>query len=153
MLNEIVDAAVGRLEEIFPEITVYTDDMEQGFAKPCFFISLIEPSEKPMIGHRYYRKTDMLIRYVPGDNVMANREINSVADRLFDEMEYIVCEDGSRLRGTNRSFKAVNGVLNFFVNYNMYIIRKPAEDPESSMDGISLETNLKKENLCRSVTN
>ena len=60
MLNEIMDAVTGRLYELFGDgYTIYTDRVKQGLEEPCFFVQFLEPSEKPMIGRRYFRRTDM----------------------------------------------------------------------------------------------
>ena len=57
MLNEIMNAVTRRLDELFGDgYTIYTDGVEQGLKEPCFFVQFLEPSEKPMIGRRYFRQ-------------------------------------------------------------------------------------------------
>lgn len=136
MLNEIMDGVTLRLNELFgDDYTIYTDPVEQGLQEPCFFVGFMEPSEKPMIGERYFRNTSIYIQYLPGDVPEANREMNRIADLLMDGMEEIKADGGRRYRGTQKSFKKVEGVLHFFVNYNGFVWKeKPAEDAMETLE-------------------
>ncbi len=143
MLNDIMDAVTGRLYELFGDrYTIYTDDVKQGLEEPCFFVQFLEPSEKPMIGRRYFRRTDMCIQYMPGDIPQISEELNRVSDILMDGMEYITLSDSGLLHGTNRSHRAEEGVLSFFVSYNMFVM-KP-EPQEASMEGLEANTQLRR---------
>lgn len=127
MLNEILDGVNQKLKELFGDNTViYTDAVEQGLKEPCFFVGFLEPSEKPVMGRRYYRNIGVFIQYLPGRPAQMNRELYRTADILTDGMEMITLKNGDLIRGTNRSSKVLDGVLNFFVDYNLFLI-KPVE--------------------------
>lgn len=127
MLNDLLDGVNRRLKELFgPETVIYTDAVEQGLKEPCFFVGFLEPSEKQVVGRRYYRSIGMYIQYLPGRPSQINRELYRTADILTDGMEMITLKNGDLIRGTNRSSKVSDGVLNFFVDYNLFLI-KPAE--------------------------
>ena len=128
MVNEIMDAVTRRLGVLFgDEAAIYTDRVEQGLVEPCFFVSVLEPSRKPMLGRRSYHETNFCIQYIPEESKAdKSRELNQVTDTLFDGMEYIILANGDMLRGTGRSFRIEDGILNFFVSYNMYLMA-PAE--------------------------
>lgn len=136
MYNEIMDAVTRRLYEVFGDgCEIYTDAVEQGLKEPCFFVRFLEPSEKPMIGRRYYRQTDMLIQYLPGKPEQLRRELNQVSEALMDGMEYITLANGSLVRGTGRSYRTEDGILNFFVSYNLFILKEQsAEEPMKTME-------------------
>jgi hypothetical protein len=57
-------------------------------------------------------------------------------------MEYITLSDGGLLRGTDRSHRAEEGVLSFFVSYNMFIVKQ--EPQEASMEGLEANTQLRR---------
>lgn len=145
MLNDIMDAVTRRLNELFGDgYEIYTDAVEQGLKEPCFFVQFLEPSEKPMIGQRYYRQTDMCIQYMAGDIPQLSRELNRAAEILMDGMEYITRSDGSLLRGTGRSVRMdMEGkVLSFFVSFNMFVLKmKPEREP---MEGLQANTELRR---------
>lgn len=137
MLNDILDAITKKLDKLFPDNPIYTNAVEQDLVEPCFFVQFLEPSEKPMIGQRYFRETAVSIQYLPGETNEVLRELNRVTDILMDGMEYITLEDGSLLRGTGRIARPdmEERVLTFLVNYNMFV-RKPKmeEEPMEDLD-------------------
>lgn len=137
MLNDIMDAVTRRLDELFGEgYEIYADVVKQGLKEPCFFVQLLEPSEKQVTGQRYYRKTGLCIQYFPRSTKEILRELNLVNDILMDGMEHITLADGSLLRGTGMSARPdmEQRVLSFFVSYNMFLL-KPKEQ-EDTMDDI-----------------
>lgn len=143
MLNDIMDAVTRRLNELFGDgYEIYTDAVGQGLTEPCLFVRFLEPSEKPMIGQRYYRETAMSIQYLPGDTPQPSREMNRTADILMDGLEYITLGDGSLLRGTGRSHRTEDGVLTFFVSYNMFVVKSKAQ--EEPMEGLEARTELRR---------
>lgn len=137
MLNEILDGVTRQIDQLFgDDYEIYTDDVQQGLKEPCFFVQFLEPSEKQMIGPRYFRQTTVCIQYFPGKIQETLREMDRVSDRLFDGMEYISMEDGSLLRGTGMSARPdmEQKVLTFLVSYNMYVIKqKPKEEAMESI--------------------
>ena len=140
MYNEIMDAVTKQLSVLFPPeagYTIYTDAVEQGLSEPCFFIQFLEPSERPMIWPRYYRKNAMCIQFLPGEIGKPARELNRVLDILMDQMRMIVLKNGRKINGTDRSGRIDDGVLTFFVQYNVFDIRE-TENPEESMKGIAI---------------
>ena len=56
LANDIVNAISKVLTENFDNAEVYIDEIEQGFNEPCFFIDLLNPSEKQIYGDRYFRR-------------------------------------------------------------------------------------------------
>lgn len=141
MYNEILAAITTRLDELFPDCNIRVDATEQGFETPCFFVQFLEPSEKPILGCRYFRDTGVCIQYFPEDGEKTAQELYQMADSLLDGMEYITREDGNQMRGTNRKCKIYDGILNFFVNYNGFVIKK--EEPEPPMEEMNTEVDMK----------
>lgn len=143
MLNDIMDAVTRRLDELFGDgYEIYTDEVGQGLEEPCFFVQFLEPSEKPMIGPRYYRQAAMCIQYMPGDVPQLSREMNRVADILTDGLEYINLADGGLLRGSGRSHRAAEGTLSFFVSYNLFLVKAQAQ--EEPMVSLQTGTQLRR---------
>ena len=135
MYNEIMDAVTKQLSVLFPPeagYTIYTDAVEQGLSDPCFFVQFLEPSEKPMIGPRYYRKNAMCIQYLPGDIAKSSRELNRVLDILMEQMRMIELKSGRKINGTDRSGRIDDDVLTFFVQYNGFDIRENVQEDAMS---------------------
>ncbi|ADZ84451.1 phage tail terminator family protein [Cellulosilyticum lentocellum] len=126
MLNELIIGISQALDAAFSDVEIHTDQIKQGLVEPCFFIMLLEPSQEQVLGQRYYRENSFDIHYFPRkDNTS---EINDVADKLMDTLEYIKF-DGGLLRGTKMYSETVAGVLHFFVDYNFHTIKDTITDP------------------------
>ena len=135
MYNEIMDAVTKQLSVLFPPeagYTIYIDAVEQGLSEPCFFVQFLEPSEKPMIGTRYYRKNAMCIQYFPGDIAKLSRELNRVLDILMEQMRRIELKSGRKINGTDRSGRIDDGVLTFLVQYNTFDTREIIQEDAMS---------------------
>lgn len=144
MYNDILDAITRRLDELFGGCEIYTDPVKQGLKEPCFFVQFLEPTEKPMIGPRYFRETGIAIQYLPKETSQTMREMNRVAELLMDGMEYITLADGSLLRGTGRSARPdlEERVLTFIVSYNMFVVKQ--KEREAAMEAIDVNETMEK---------
>lgn len=126
MINELIIGISQALDAAFSDVEIHTDQIKQGLVEPCFFIMLLEPSQEQILGPRYYRENSFDIHYFPKtDNTS---EINDVADKLMDALEYIKF-DGGLLRGTKMHSETVAGVLHFFVDYNFHTIKDIVTNP------------------------
>jgi len=141
MLNEIIAGISRKLNAAFgDEYEIYENDVEQGLTEPCFFISLLEPEASPLLGTRGVRKYPFDIHYFP-KQTGNNAELFSVAETLLIALESIPMSDGLPLRGTSMSFKTIDGVLHFFVNYNPIVIQ-PKE--ETHMETLTTNVDTEK---------
>lgn len=137
MYNNIMTAVTRKLDVLFPDVTIYESGVEQGLIEPCFFVGFLEPSEKALLGARYFRSIGMSIQYLPGEVEKPARELNRVLDILMESMEYLSLADGSMMRGTKRSGEPKDGVLNFFINYGRFGLR--AGKTEDPMENITVK--------------
>mgnify|MGYP001624748921 FL=1 len=94
---------------------IYTEEVEQGFCEPCFFIQCLSQSEKEKLSERFLAQHSFVISYFPKKG---NAECWQVQKKLQYLLYYITLEEGSLLRGTNRKGSITDGVLQFFVNYD-----------------------------------
>ncbi len=133
MLNEIISGISRRLNAIFGDgYEIYRDDVEQGLTEPCFFIAVLKPELSPLIGSRKLKRNFFDIHYFPrrtGDNA----EMFDVAEQLMSGLEYISMPDGLPLRGTAMSYETIDGVLHFYVSFNMVVIRPKEENPMETL--------------------
>ena len=143
MLNEIVNAISLKLSESFEGIDVHVNELEQGFEEPCFFIDLLDPSEKQIVGNRYLRSYLFDIAYFPKNK--SQTEIFDVLDKMHDVLEYIKLEDGTLMRGLNRNTMEEDNVLHYFVTYEMFIYKVIDSSNNAKMGNIELNIKLKEE--------
>lgn len=140
MINSITQAiSVSLNAEFGDEYTIYTESVEQGLCEPCFFVFCINPTNRVFFGKRYFRENGFCLQYLPGDKDQAREECNAVAERLYTCLEYITVA-GDLIRGTKMSYEVVDGVLSFFVNYDLFCYKAV---PSDAMEKISESVTMK----------
>lgn len=123
MINSIIESiSISLYTEFGDDYTIYTESIEQGLQEPCFFVFCINPTNQLFLGKRYFRENGFCLQYFPKDENQAKQEGNAVAERLYSCLEYISVS-GKLLRGTKMKYQIVDGVLNFFVNYDFFIYK------------------------------
>lgn len=124
------------IKAAYPDRDVYAGSVEQGLKEPCFSVKCIRPSQRQVVGRRYFRRNLIRIYYFPTPGGDAWSEINAVFDTLFEALELITC-DGDLVRGTDMGTEISDDVGVFLVNYN-YFLHRGAED-EPDMDDLTIE--------------
>lgn len=117
----------------------YTEEVRQGLKEPCFFISCVHPTHTLFRGNQYWKENQFCIQYFPKNPCQAQAEGNQVSERLFQCLEVIKVQ-GRLIRGTKMEYEVVDGILNFFVNYDLFVSK---ETDSISMDGYSEQIGLK----------
>lgn len=137
-MNDIRTAVMWRLNERFPDIKRYGEEIRQGFEAPCFFVKLMNASQTQELNIRYMRTHSFDIHYFPQDN--SNEEAHDMAEKLYDALELIEY-DGVQYQGTGMNHEIVDGVLHFFVDYAFRVRRMVPEQP--TMGSMEQEGYLK----------
>lgn len=123
MLNEIIKGVSMKLNTSFGNgYKIYQNDVKQGLKEPCFFIAVLQPELSPLLGTRRMNRNPLDVQYIPSDPG-ENAEMFSVAGKLVEALEFITLPGGDLLHGTKMNYEVVDGVLHFFVNYNLPMIR------------------------------
>lgn len=141
MINSIIEGISRAINAEFgDDHAIYAEKVEQGLKEPCFFISCIAPTKRLFVGRRYFRTNTFCIQFFPRDPDYEKEECNAAAERLFSCLEYITI-DGDLMRGTGMKSETVDGVLNFFVNYDCFEIRQDSSD--NNMSDIAKQISVK----------
>ncbi|MBA9087475.1 hypothetical protein FHR92_003960 [Fontibacillus solani] len=145
MINKIVDAISVSLNEAFgDDYEIYTESVEQGLQEPCFSISCLNPTNNLFRNKKYFRTNLFCIQYFP-KSIEPKAECNAVLERLYDCLELITIVENettsSLTRGTRMKGEVVNGVLSFFVNYNMFVYK--VEVPADEMESLEVKSDIR----------
>lgn len=140
MINAIIKAISIALNKEFGDgYTNYTEEIRQGLKEPCFFISCINPVNRLFLNKRYFRENQFCIQYFPAGS-RRKEECNSAAERLFSCLEYITAA-GDTVRGTKMKYEISDGILNFFVNYDLFVFK--ADETLPAMEELEKDVSLK----------
>ncbi|EHQ92097.1 hypothetical protein DesyoDRAFT_5165 [Desulfosporosinus youngiae DSM 17734] len=122
-VNLIRDSIISVLDQNFPDISIYEEELAEDFEEPCFFVKLLSASQEQLLGQRYQRFHFFDLHYYGG----SNGNLHDMAEQLYDKME-LISVDGRLVRGTGMRHEIVDGVLHFFVAYNFYVLRRAESD-------------------------
>lgn len=110
------------LKEEFKESCVVFNEEEQELKSSCFLIVPTKYEQKQKLGNRYELLQSFEIRYIPLNAKEYTLECANVMPKLFATLEYITI-DGDLTRGTNMSAQIQDGMLHFFVDFNLFVLK------------------------------
>lgn len=125
----------GMAEEIVMEFgdgyEIYTEKIEQGLAKPCFYLSCADTRQNRFRGEVHLVEHRFMVLYFPKSEEV-NAECMATADRLWSVLEFIDTKHG-RFMGKQMQADVRDGVLNFNLTYGGHFRKseKPAEYMEN----------------------
>lgn len=130
MINDIIKGIVSAIRKEFGEgYMIYTEEVRQGLKEPCFFILALNPEYGLYRGHRYFGRNGFVIQFMPPEaENTKNKECHEAAGRIFECLEVIEVS-GDKMRGTNMNYEINEGVMSFFVNYDVFT--RKTEETES----------------------
>lgn len=146
MINTIIEAISITLNGKFGDgYKVYREAIEQDLEEPCFFISCLNPTNKLFLGKRYFRRNQFCIQYFPDEDIHKeedhrNEECYAVAEQILMLLEYLDV-GGDLVMGTKMRYEVVDGILHFFVNYDLFVYKVAESVPV--MEEVSSETSVK----------
>ena len=141
MINTIIEAiSISLNTEFGDRYETFREAKKQGLKEPCFFIQCVNPANELFLGKRYFRQNQFCIQYFPEDKLHGKQECYAVGERLFSCLEYLEL-DGERIKGTRMRYEITDGILNFFVNYDMFV--RMIGEPVPVMETVSSETYAK----------
>ena len=131
MINKIIDGISQKLfQEFGGKYKIYTEEVKQGLKAPCFFIDVLEPSEELFRGNRYRQINPFCIQFIP-DTKEKKEKCSTIINELYRVLEYISIDETveeenpiiSLVRGSKMQGIYNDGRLNFYVNYDMFVIK------------------------------
>ena len=136
MTNSIIEGISTALDAEFGQgYEIHMEEIKQGLTEPCFFIVTLNPTTEQFLGKRYFKTNSFCIQYFPQSD-KKQRECNDVAERMNWCLEYITVS-GDKCRGTQMHHEVIDGVLNFFVNYDFFVYKHEVSEVMGEMESRS----------------
>ena len=138
-VQNLIDAIAEALfQEFGSNHEIYTEKVEQGLTEPCFLIRCVNPTKNVHLGSIYKRTNQFVIQYIPS-TAEAYEECTSVLERLFECLENVILS-GKPVHGTEMNGEITDGILNFMVNYDGFVLK---EHVETDMENLEILTEAK----------
>lgn len=141
MTQEIIKAVCAAIYSEFGEgYTIYTEAVAQNAQVPCFFVICTQPKLNRWMCSEYYQEIPIVVQYLPQNTENYRSECEDVFERLSLNLDTISFED-SCVHGTDTRGEIIDGVLNFYVDYDMMVYKNT--EPKARMEKISFTQELK----------
>lgn len=128
MVNSLLGGVMETLYEEFGDTySYYTSSVGQNLNCPSFMPIFVNPSVKLIRPPRYQLTLPCKIHYFPLESGN-KKEINAVAMRLFNVMEYVKM-NGNLVRGLEMEYSIQDDVLIFSIVYKFIAERTKDFDP------------------------
>ncbi|WP_347994702.1 DUF6838 family protein [uncultured Eubacterium sp.] len=142
MIEKIINGIVNRIRQKYDEskYEIYTELVEQGLNEPCFSILCLSPHIEHVVGIRYKRTLPFIIRYWSDSEETYADELS-----VSENLEYLLKDitvDGFVMHGKDILGQIVDGVLQFQVTYEFFVVDK-TED-EEKIENCDISTNVRR---------
>jgi hypothetical protein len=137
VINKIIESISIALDAEF-HYENHIEEIKQDLVPPCFFIMCLNPTSRLFFGKRYFRSNSFCIQYFPQSDEK-QKECNDVAERMALCLE-VITMGSDQIRGTKMKYEVVDGVLQFFINYDCFVYRVEATE---TMDTMGTSTSVK----------
>lgn len=129
--TKLKDGIVNKLRELKnkiarPEITIYDEQVRQGFKEPCFFVQFLLNTHTHLNNNRYKRFNTVEILYF-SDQKDKKEDYDIMTEHLFKELRYIYVEGDNEhpIRSkADISAEVVDEVLHVTIEYEYHLITK-----------------------------
>lgn len=118
--QKLLDSITSQLDYFFPETTIYTQLVPQGFSKPCFTVEITKSKQQTLLSNRYKLYNSIHIQYFPSQDL---NECNHILSKLFENMKTLTFDKGFIL-GQNLSASINQNVVDFYVDYDFHFFEK-----------------------------
>lgn len=126
MLRKVMIGVNIALENIHSEADIYVNEIPQNFKEPCFCLQVLNNDEKQRLGENYLRTYNFCVQYHSENKDIF--EIGEIAEKLNDSLECIKIGEDDYVRGVNRRYEVIEGVLFYFVTYKVHIRKTEIDD-------------------------
>lgn len=141
-MADINDLRIGinqSLDDAFPNVNIYGEEIKQGFKEPCFFVKVLDSDMSKELGRRYKENLDFDVHYF-SDKEDINSDCFYIVDRLCEVLESIEV-NGLRFGANKMKHEVIDGVLHFTLQFNHHVF-KQLEDVEK-MNRLEVKLNEK----------
>ena len=139
LVDKIISGIANVLDQNYPDVDIYAQEVKQNMKEPCFFIQSMEVGTRKRLANRYDQTRPFEIVYFPKKKE-DKREIQKVLDELPFLLEFIQLPDGP-VMGSKMESKIEDDLGHFLVNYDFPVRRKVDEGP--SMEEVEIMGGIK----------
>lgn len=134
-IEDIEIAIARKLDSVFGDsYAIYTDEVPQGFKKPCFFIQFLNLEQFNRLGKQWRVNTLYNVQYF-------GPSARNMTLKVQQALNIVELLNGQLMRSTANNSEMVDGVAHNIMNFNFTIAEVEAKEFMESMNyrGVTYE--------------
>ena len=137
--NTIIDAVIGAIVSVFPNVDVYDETINGGCKYPYFMVTVDDFSEQKLMRENYLQTFIISVLYQYKDLPETSySNFNPIGYKLSDALRLITLSNGEKVRGYNINFYPDKQKLEFYINYDI----KVAKEQEPKVKQMHRQVNV-----------
>lgn len=137
--NTILDSVIRAINEVYPDIDIYDETINQGCKYPYFMVLCEDFTENKLMRENYLQTfiISVLYQYKPiPETYYVN--CNEMAYKLADILRLITLPNGDKLRGSNINWYPDNQKLEFYINYDIKVASEREAIPKQMTQTVNV---------------
>jgi hypothetical protein len=125
--QDILNGILGKLDELDPNLPIYTEQVKQGFVQPAFFVMQLNSGHKKEMNDRFFRSLLFNVHFFPHEDSLTKKaDCRGMAERLYEALQFI--NVNGQVRANDMKYEIIDDVLHFFLSFKVHLVKeKPAE--------------------------
>ncbi|CAH1202972.1 hypothetical protein PAECIP111891_02182 [Paenibacillus allorhizoplanae] len=125
--QDILNGILGKLDELDPNLPIYTEQVKQGFMQPAFFVMQLNSGQNREMNNRFFRSLLFNVHFFPdADSLTKKADCRGIAERLYEALQFI--NISGPVRANDLKYEIIDDVLHFFLSFRVHLLKeKPAE--------------------------
>jgi hypothetical protein len=125
--QDILKGILVILDDLDPDLHIYTEQVKQGFVQPAFFVMQLNSGQKKEMNDRFFRSLLFNVHFFPDANSLTKKaDCRGMAERLYLALQLI--NVNGPVRANDLKYEIIDDVLHFFLIFKVHLLKeKPAE--------------------------
>ncbi len=134
MIESIKEAMINRLLELYPDYTVYDEDLPSEYQKPAFLINVKSQNYTSLLQGKFKNQVNFDISYYSNVTETVKRDCLDIGQVLLAEFDL-----AQNYRIKNRKAETIDNVLHFTFDIQYFISK---EELSTKMQKKEMNTNI-----------
>ena len=138
-----IEGIVQIIDTLYPDSTIYVDEVRGEFATPSFHVELITSGMEEKLGYRKENPKSYVVRYyLDTDDENINLSLHAVGENLMENFDLLTIGT-KKHRAIRKEYKIVDKILNFSFDIVTTLYNElPAQ---TKVGNIDVDSNYKEE--------
>lgn len=135
----IINAVIAKISELFPDVPIYDETINQGTPYPYFMVFVEDFSEQKLMRENYLQTYIISVLYQYKELPETSySDYNTVNYKLIEALRLIDLPNGDKLRGYKINSYPDDQKFEIYVNYDIKVAKEPEEVAKQLKNSVNI---------------